>query len=242
MSGIEWAIVLLLLATLAWMAPRLLMFFGRHNGADWGNAWLNCLDGVNRLFCRVYHRLEPVCVSLPERGGAVVVANHISGLDPLLILASCGRPLRFVIAREQYDRWWLRWLFKALRLIPVDRDKRPEKALYAARAALADGDVVAIFPQGRIQSPQRPPAPLKAGAVFLASLAGTPIVPLRVEGVRGKGLVLLAILLRSRARVQPGKWLTCERDQISDCQYELDQFLRGASSARQETTARRSST
>ncbi len=73
----------------------------RHNLTDWGQGWLNVLDGFNRIFCRQFHRLNEVWLDLPEAGPAVVVSNHVSGLDPLLLIASSPRPLRFLIASEQ---------------------------------------------------------------------------------------------------------------------------------------------
>jgi 1-acyl-sn-glycerol-3-phosphate acyltransferase len=117
------------------------------------------------------------------------------------MIAASPRPLRFLIAREQYDRWYLRGLFRAIGCIPVERTRNPRAALKAARAALAAGEVVALFPHGRIHLDHHPPAPLKRGVVTLAQLSGAPIVPLRVEGVRAQGLTVSAVFVRSRARL-----------------------------------------
>jgi 1-acyl-sn-glycerol-3-phosphate acyltransferase len=171
-------------------------------GAEWGVAWLNWLDGFNRLFCRVYHRLPLIELPLPEKGGAIVVSNHISGLDPLLMLASSSRPLRFLIAREQYERWGLQWLFRAVGCIPVDRENSPEKAMRQAIKALRDGEVVALFPHGKIHLDSDPPRKIKAGAARLASLAGLPLIPLRISGVAGEGSVMLPVFMRGHAQIR----------------------------------------
>ncbi len=197
----------------------------RYNGADWGSAGLNWLDGLNRLFCRRFHRLESDPVPLPERGGVIVAANHISGLDPLLMIAACSRPLRFMIATEQYNRWWLRWLFNLVGCIPVDRSHRPEKAFYTARQALERGEALALFPQGRIHPPEAPPAPLKPGIVFLADLAQVPIVPLHVSGVRGVGRIIPALVLRSRARIRAGAPVTVAHKRSEDCLARIQRFI-----------------
>ncbi|MGD2083234.1 MAG: 1-acyl-sn-glycerol-3-phosphate acyltransferase, partial [Chromatiales bacterium] len=98
----------LLLAGLAAAATaflyRLFSLVRAANLTDWGSGWLNLLDGVNRLFCRYYHRMNDVVLPLPAEGAAIVVANHVSGLDPLLLIAASRRPLRFLIAREQFER------------------------------------------------------------------------------------------------------------------------------------------
>lgn len=172
------------------------------NVADWGNPWLNRLDGLNRIFCRRFHRLEHETIALPATGPALVVANHVSGLDPLLLFAASPRPLRFVIAREQYERWYLKWLFRVIGCIPVERERNPRAALKAAREALAAGEVVALFPQGRIHLDHEPPAPLKRGVVWLAEQSGAPIVPVRLDGVRAQGLIVPAVFVRSRARIR----------------------------------------
>jgi 1-acyl-sn-glycerol-3-phosphate acyltransferase len=60
----------------------------------------------------------------------------MSSLDPFLLLTACKRPLRFLVASEEYERPILNWLFIASGCIPVDRVGRPEKALREAFRAL----------------------------------------------------------------------------------------------------------
>ncbi len=185
----------------------LLFVLGRRcraaNAVDWGAGWLNGLDGFIRLFCRHYHRLPPVHLEIPETGPAILVSNHISGLDPMLMVASSNRPLRFLIAREQYERFGLQWLFRAAGCIPVDRQRSPEKAMRAAFRALRNGEVVALFPHGKIHLDSDPPRKLKAGAARLSMHTGAPLVPMRITGVRRQGHVVSSVLLRSYARITP---------------------------------------
>jgi len=173
------------------------------NVADWGSRWLNRLDGLNRLYCRHFHRLRHDSLPLPVRGPALLVSNHVSGLDPLVLIAASPRPLRFLIAREEYDRWWLKWLFHAIGCIPVERSRNPVAAYAAARRALEAGEVVALFPHGHIHLDHQPPIPLKRGVVLLARETGAPIVAVRLDGVRGEGLTVSAVFLRSRVRLRP---------------------------------------
>jgi 1-acyl-sn-glycerol-3-phosphate acyltransferase len=194
--------VLLIAAVLAWLGwRRLLRACERANRTDWGRPWLNRLDGFNRIFCRRFHRLSDHGIKLPRTGPAIVAANHVSGLDPLLLLAAARRPLRFLIAREQYERWWLKWLLAAVGCIPVERATNPRAAFREAHRALERGEAVALFPHGRIALDHER-VPLKRGVAVLARLSGAPVVPVRVEGVRGQGLTVSAVLLRSRARVR----------------------------------------
>lgn len=166
--------------------------------ADWGGMHVNWLDGLTRLLCKVLHRHPGLVLSLPEQGPAIVAANHVSGLDPLLLIAASRRPLRFLIASEEYHRPVLHWIFKAAGCIPVDRKGRAEQALRAARRALEQGEVIALFPHGKIHLDSDPPRPIKAGVIRLAIWTNTPIYPVRLDGITAQGHVLLAPFVPSR--------------------------------------------
>jgi 1-acyl-sn-glycerol-3-phosphate acyltransferase len=209
----------------AFLWHRLLRACEAANVADWGSRWLNRLDGLNRIFCRRFHRLRHEPLELPARGGVLVASNHVSGLDPLLLIAASPRPLRFMIAREQYDRWWLRWLFRAIGCIPVERTRNPRAALYAAIEVLQRGEVVALFPQGRIHLDHQPPTRLKRGIVLMAQMTGAPIYPVRVEGVRAQGLTVTAVFIPSHARVQVFAPMQCGGREVDGCLAKLWDIL-----------------
>lgn len=206
---------------LAWLWHRLMRICEAANGADWGNRWLNRLDGLNRIFCRRFHRLISEPLYLPASGGALVASNHVSGLDPLLLIAASPRPLRFLIAREEYDRWWLRWLLRAVGCIPVERTRHTRGAFEAARKALKRGEVVALFPHGRIHLDHHEPLPLKRGIVLLSSLTGVPIHPVRIEGVRAQGMTVAAVFIPSRACLLSFAPLHCAGLEDEHCLEEL---------------------
>ncbi|QBQ54596.1 1-acyl-sn-glycerol-3-phosphate acyltransferase [Nitrosococcus wardiae] len=197
------------------------------NEVDWGVRWLNRLDGLNRLYCRRFHRLDSALLPLPVQGGALVVANHVSGLDPLLLVAASPRPLRFLIARDQYRRFGFRWLFRAMKCIPVDRDRRPEKALREALLALHAGEIVALFPQGGIHLDTDPPRPLKKGVAWLAVRSSAPIYALRIEGVEGQGQILGALLLRSQISLHYSPPIACASLSREECLSEVAQIIEG---------------
>lgn len=206
---------------------RWLRHLERHAGTDWGARGLNRIDGLVRLFCHRYHHLRADPVPLPDHGGAIVVANHVSGLDPLLMIAACRRPLRFVIAREQYQRFGLLWLFRWGRCIPVDRAARPERALREALRALRAGEVVALFPHGGIHLEHQPRRKLKGGVAALARATGCPVVALHIDGVRGQGQVFSALWLRSRARLWAFAPLHCRAGEEQTLLHQLAAQIEG---------------
>ncbi|MHB8624260.1 MAG: lysophospholipid acyltransferase family protein [Sulfuricaulis sp.] len=217
-----WLISLMLAVIIVgWFWRRLMHLCDLAHVADWGNRWLNRLDGLNRIFCRRFHHLQREPLKLPPIGGVLLASNHISGLDPLLLIACSPRPLRFLIAREQYDRWWLTWLFQAVGCIPVERAHNPRAALVAARQILERGEVVALFPHGRIHLDHQEPAPLKRGVVLLARKTGAPIYPVRIEGVRGQGLTVSAVFIPSHARVRAFAPMHCDAHPVERCLEKL---------------------
>ncbi len=220
-------LILVALVFGAWQLHRLVQACRRANRVEWGLGWMNLLDGFNRLFCYRYHRLNLVRLRIPRSGPAILAANHVSGLDPMLLLASARRPIRFLIAREEYERFGLNWLFRAIKCIPVDRETRPELALRAAMRSLQQGHVVAIFPHGRIHTDADGPCRIKPGALRLAQLTGADILPLRISGIRGAGHVVQGVVLRSRAQREAFPRIVAEGRELSDLRDELQRILDG---------------
>jgi 1-acyl-sn-glycerol-3-phosphate acyltransferase len=207
-----------------------LLFLGhKAHVADWGNPFINIIDGWVRLYCRYFHRLIyqpiPVCTSALHHTPALLASNHLTGLDPFLLVAACARPIRFMIAKEEYERFGLQWLFRAAGCIPVERSGRVETAFRASLKALADGEVVAIFPEGGIHHPDKPPKRLKAGIVKLAKLTQLPIIAIQVDGMRAQGHTLPALLLPSHSRLRVIAKLDCREITNEHCLTQLALFL-----------------
>ncbi len=91
--------------------------------------------------------------NLPRRGGALLISNHVSFVDWLLLTAAADRPVRFLMGREYYDKWWIRPLASVPRVIPIPLGMRPREvtqALGDCRRAMETGEVVCIFAEGGI--------------------------------------------------------------------------------------------
>ncbi|HVR74012.1 MAG TPA: lysophospholipid acyltransferase family protein, partial [Planctomycetota bacterium] len=162
---------------------------------------------VLRVICVVYtkvvHGLRRVprgVDPVPPTGPAILVANHRSGLDPVIMGIVTRRRVRFLMAREYYEAVGLRWMFRALGCIPVNRDGNDLGATKAAMTALRASQVIGIFPQGGIREAG---ASLegKSGAALLALRTGAPVVPIFIEGTPTLESVLLASMRPSLTRV-----------------------------------------
>jgi 1-acyl-sn-glycerol-3-phosphate acyltransferase len=130
----------------------------------------------------VYFRLERIgSEHLPRSGPLLLAANHRSFLDPFLIGALARRPIYYVAKRELFQRPWQAWLLSALGAFPIDRGAGDEQALATARAILARGDCVVIFPEGtRVR--RGPLGAPRRGIGRLTLETGARVVPIAVIG------------------------------------------------------------
>jgi acyl-[acyl-carrier-protein]-phospholipid O-acyltransferase/long-chain-fatty-acid--[acyl-carrier-protein] ligase len=87
--------------------------------------------------------------NLPARGGVLLLGNHISWIDWTLVQIACPRPVRFVMQREIYNRWYLKPLLSRLGMIPISSGNSKE-ALVRVNELLRHGEVVCLFPEGAI--------------------------------------------------------------------------------------------
>ncbi|WP_308389516.1 lysophospholipid acyltransferase family protein [Acidithiobacillus sp. AMEEHan] len=117
--------------------------------------------------------------TVPASGAAIIACNHLSVLDPLLLIASNQRLISFLVAQEYYDLRWLRPWLDLSACIPVRRDGRDLRALLQARRLLQNGRVLGIFPEGGIAR-----GGMEKGLAWLVRESAAPVVPARILGVR----------------------------------------------------------
>lgn len=147
---------------------------------------------VKALVAPVFRLVYPVRVTgethIPKSGGALIVANHVGYIDPLLVAYAAGRPVRFMMARSIYEGWKpLTWFFKGIGAIPVGQGEAREAvslSLAQAKAALDAGEVVVIFPEGKLTNTGGMDR-FRRGFENLARETGVPVIPAHVDGVWG---------------------------------------------------------
>ena len=107
------------------------------------------------LLINLFYRLRPVGLeNVPEKGPAIVVCNHVSYMDPILLAGSVKRPMRFVMYYRIFHIPLLRYFFEHMHAIPIAGAMEDEQLLKEAfervDEELAAGNVVCIFPEGGI--------------------------------------------------------------------------------------------
>lgn len=173
---------------------------------------------VRRCIRYVFLALVRLCYRLrvrgrehvPREGAALVVCNHVSYMDALVLGGACPRPLRFVMDQPIYDSPWLKWLFCLVGAIPIESERRDpgslRRALDDISTALANGEVVMVFPEGRL-TPDGEMHRFRRGLEAILARNRVPVVPAGLAGLWGSwtshrgGPALATRPRRFRARV-----------------------------------------
>lgn len=160
------------------------------------------VDPIARLIARMEVRgLE----HLPREGPAVLMANHPSHLDPLVIVSVAHRRRRRVRFLAVSGLWSVRlvgWLLRVGRMIEVQRGGGVERMVAAASAALDAGQCVAIYPEGTIVPPGES-GPARPGAGLLALTTDAPVLPLSIVGIEHWNGGLPRLRQRIEVRIGP---------------------------------------
>jgi 1-acyl-sn-glycerol-3-phosphate acyltransferase len=175
--------------------------------------WLRLLDV---LYARIYHRVEVLSpCPLPRTGGGILICNHISGLDPVLIQAVCPRLIVWMMAAEYGRISVLRPIFAATRTIYVNRGGQDLAATRQALRVLRSGMILGIFPEGKIET-DRNLLPFHPGAAMLAQRAGVPIYPACIDGTSRGQEMPCVFLRRQEIRLRFGASVRLSPDQCTE--------------------------
>ncbi len=142
------------------------------------------LRGVGAFLARCLYRVRPRGLeNLPRTGGALLLPNHVTWVDAIVLQLACPRRLRFLIYEPIYNRPVLRPFLKLLGCIPI-MPGRAKGALSAAAAALRAGEVICIYPEGELTRTGTL-LRLKKGYLHLAREADVPVVPVWLDQLWG---------------------------------------------------------
>jgi 1-acyl-sn-glycerol-3-phosphate acyltransferase len=160
---------------------------------------------VFQPFFHLYFRLSRIGREHIPDGPVIFAANHRSFLDPFIIGTMSRRPLYYVAKKQLFANRLQAWFLNSLGAFPVDRGNGDTETIETAKAILARGDSVLIFPEGTRVRPG-PPGRAKRGVGRLVLETGVPVVPLALIGTTD---VRKGWRIRPRKiRVRAGKPLT----------------------------------
>ncbi|MCM8613775.1 MFS transporter [Accumulibacter sp.] len=141
------------------------------------------------LLIHSFYRLRQTGIeNIPEEGPAVLISNHVSFVDPLVIAAASRRPIRFVMDHRIYRLPLIGFVFRHMHAIPIAPAREDAAMMEAAfeevAQALAAGELVAIFPEGRITDTGEL-YPFRPGVQRIVGRTPVPVIPMALQGLWG---------------------------------------------------------
>jgi hypothetical protein len=125
---------------------------------------------------------------IPDQGPVVLVCNHVSFMDALVIGGAVRRPVRFVMDHRIFKIPVLSFIFRTAGAVPIAPAKEDpgmkERAFLKVQEYLSNGEVVCIFPEGKITYDGQI-NPFKPGVIEIAQRANAPVVPMALRGLWG---------------------------------------------------------
>ena len=178
---------------LHWPIPRILLALGLANAVVAIYIFTLVPEFLMRflswLLVRVLYRLRTQGIDrIPEEGAALIVCNHVSFMDALVLSAAIPRPVRFVMYYRIFNIPVMSWIFRTAKAIPIaGARENPElmrSAFDAVDAALAEGELVCIFPEGALTMDGEI-APFKSGVEKILERRAVPVIPMALRNLWG---------------------------------------------------------
>jgi acyl-[acyl-carrier-protein]-phospholipid O-acyltransferase / long-chain-fatty-acid--[acyl-carrier-protein] ligase len=138
---------------------------------------------VAGCFARIIYRIRRFGLENLPAGGFLLLPNHMSYIDAVVLQLACPRPIRFVVHESIYQVKWLTPIFKLVRAIPIS-GIHAKDAIRAAANQIKAGEIVCIFPEGEL-SRTGVLIKLRKGFELVARLANAPVVPVWLDGLWG---------------------------------------------------------
>lgn len=141
------------------------------------------------ILIHTVHRVKGINIDkILEQGAAVLVCNHVSYMDAIVIMAYSPRPIRFVMDHGIFKIPFLSWIFRTAKAIPIASAKDDpwlmEKSFVDIAQALHEGDLVCIFPEGKLTRDGEINE-FKGGVMKIVERSPVPVIPMALRGLWG---------------------------------------------------------
>ncbi|MDO5450355.1 MAG: MFS transporter [Akkermansia sp.] len=135
-------------------------------------------------FMRLFYRPRAVNTDrIPERGGALLVVNHVTYADALFLTMVSKRPIRFIVEESFTEKRLLGWVLEIFNSLPIS-SKNPRKAIQETEKGLQAGDLICLFPEGQLTR-HGCITPIRRGVEMIARRASAPVIPIYMDGLWG---------------------------------------------------------
>lgn len=193
----------------AWLALLVLVPIGMalhkyRRGRYWPAQWMLLIGAI--LLTRLLWRTSiPRRLPIGDNEGAVLISNHRSSIDPFFFQIIAHRPVHWMVAKEYCVHPYFRWFLKQCEAIPTNRGGIDAAATRSALRYASSGELVGMFPEGRINITDELMLPVRPGAIVVALRSHVPVIPCYVHGSPYGGTAWSPIIAPARVRVRIGK-------------------------------------
>lgn len=160
---------------------------------------------VAYLLCKLLWRTHWLNVpELPRGQGAIIVCNHRSSVDPFFVQSSTGRKIHWMVAREYCQHKAFGAFLRSCEVIPVGRGGVDTAATKTAIRLAAEGGIVGMLPEGRINMSEDFMLPVRPGVALVALKAAVPVIPCYIHGAPYRRHVASPLTMPARVEVRFG--------------------------------------
>lgn len=178
--------------------------------------WECCLFAPTFLMGRLRWRVGFENDPPPEIvGGAVLVANHRSSVDPFFVQLAARRRVHWMVAKEYCQHFVFGSILRPLQVIPTNRSGMDTAATKRAIRLTSEGRLVGMFPEGKINQSDETLLPIRSGAALVGAKSKVPLIPLYISGSPFNKTPWSPVLMRARVRITFGKAVAPENFQFS---------------------------
>ncbi|PYK18611.1 MAG: AMP-dependent synthetase [Verrucomicrobia bacterium] len=142
-----------------------------------------CLYFFGRLLVRCFYRVTALGLENIPAGGFLLLPNHITWIDAIVLQLACSRPIRYVIDQEHYYKPILHRIVRTLGCIPINT-RNSRSAIRAAAEKIAEGEIVCLFPEGQLER-TGVLLRLQRGYELIARHANAQVVPVWLDQLWG---------------------------------------------------------
>jgi acyl-[acyl-carrier-protein]-phospholipid O-acyltransferase/long-chain-fatty-acid--[acyl-carrier-protein] ligase len=136
-----------------------------------------------RLLASRFYRVTALGTDNLPQGGFLLLPNHISWIDAIVLQLACQRPIRYIIDQEFYRKPMLHWFLRLVRCIPIDT-RHSHSAIRAAAKKITEGEIVCLFPEGQLERAGTL-LRLQRGYELLARQANANVIPAWLDSLWG---------------------------------------------------------
>lgn len=157
-------------------------------------------------------------------GGAIIISNHRSSVDPFFIQLAAGRRVHWMVAAEYFKHPVFGFFLRLFQAVPTNRSGSDTTSTRKIIQLAGEGRLVGLFPEGRINMTDVPLLPLRPGAVLVAQRTDSVILPMWIDGAPNPQEVWHPLIIGAKVTVYIGEPVEFKKDRGQSREEQVEQL------------------